>query len=138
MTKQCKNRESEHGGAGIKFLLTVVVLILIANAGYNYIPTAYQGQDFKQEMETAVMQGVTMPGANTKQVDAVRARVRRAAEVSGIPDDYYLEVKQTKNVVHAHVIYQKTIPILPFALYDYVYQFDNTATPTGFLMKDSS
>jgi hypothetical protein len=46
---------SERGGAGVKFLIIFVVLILAANAGYNYIPVAYAGESFRQEMQTAVV-----------------------------------------------------------------------------------
>lgn len=137
MIKQLNNRQSERGGAGVKFLLVLMVIILVGNAAYNYIPTAYQGQDFKQEMGTAVVQGVAMPGAQTKPVDAVKERIRRVAQIEGIPANYYLEAKQVKGVVQVRVIYQKEVPILPFGLYTYPYRFDHTATPSGFLFKEN-
>lgn len=137
MTEQFNNRKSERGGAGIKFLFVLTIIILIAYAGLNYVPVAYQGQGFKQELETAVVQGVALPGSQMTQVDTVKMRIRRAAQSEGIPDNYYLDVKQVKSVVHARVIYQKEIPILPFGFYNYPYRFDHTATPTGFLFKEN-
>ena len=32
----------------IKFLLIFVTLILLANAGYNYVPVAYAGENFRR------------------------------------------------------------------------------------------
>src|SRR5215211_6777397 len=55
MKKLYKDRASERGSAGIKFLLVFLVIVVAANAGINYVPIAYQGASFKQEMDTAVV-----------------------------------------------------------------------------------
>jgi hypothetical protein len=47
-----------------------------------------------------------------------------------------VQVKPTKDSVMAQVSYTKQVNILPFGLYKHKYQFNNTATPTGFLLKD--
>ena len=136
MTEQFTNKKSERGGAGVKFLLVLTVIFLVAHAGWNYIPVAYQAQDFKQELETAVVQGVALPGSQMTPVDTVKTRIRQKAQAEGIPSNYYLDVKQVKGIVQARVIYQKSVPILPFGLYTYNYYFDHTATPTGFLFTE--
>jgi hypothetical protein len=111
---------------------------LIAHAAYNYIPVAYESENFKQEMQTAVIQAVAMPGSTMTPADAVKIRLRRAAINNNVPTDALIEVKPMNNVIRAHVSYVKPVNILPFGLYKYNYQFDNTATPTGFLFKDNS
>lgn len=126
----------ERGGASVKFLLVLLVLFLIGNAAYNYIPVAYEGEDFKQEMETAVVQAMAMPGANS--IDMTKARLRRVAQADGIPPDAFIEVKQVNNILQARAYYLKPVKILPFGLYDYTYQFDHTVTPTGFLAKSAN
>jgi hypothetical protein len=126
---------SERGAAGIKLLLVLAVLILIANAGYNYIPIAYQGESFKQDMQTAVVQGMAVPPGVTV-TDMVKGKLKRALLSNDIPHDAFVEVKPINNAVQARVVYTKKVPILPFGIYTYKYHFDNTATPTGFLMKD--
>ncbi len=131
-TKQRKN--SERGGAGVKMVAVLAVLFLIGHAGYNYIPTAYQGQSFQQDMQTAVVQGMAVPVGVT-QIDSVKARMQRAVTNNGIPSNALIEVKQIKDAVSARVAYSKQVSILPFGLYTYIYQFDHTATPTGFLLK---
>jgi hypothetical protein len=136
MSNFIKNQKSERGGAGVKLTLVLVFLFLVAHAGYNYIPTAYDGENFKQEMQTAVIQGVAMPGSNLTAVDVIKNKIYRAAVNNNIPSNALIEVKPFNSIVRAHVSYVKPINILPFGIYKYNYQFDNTATPTGFLFKD--
>ena len=126
-------RKSERGAAGIKLLLVAVVLISAAHAGYNYVPVAYQGQNFKQEMQTAVINGVSMPGIGKTPADVVKDKVLAAARNNDIPANAVIQVKQLNNTVQAHVSYSKQVPILPFGLYTRTYEFDHTATPGGFL-----
>ncbi len=54
MKEQIKGRQSERGSAGTKFAITMVIILLVANAGYNYVPTAYDAESLKSEMSTAV------------------------------------------------------------------------------------
>lgn len=131
-----KTRTSEHGGAGVKLTLVLLGLFLLAHAGYNYIPVAYDSENFKQEMQTAVVQGVALPGSNMTVIDVVKSKLKRAAVNNNLPSDALIEVKPFNNIVRAHVSYTKPINMLPFGIYKYNYQFDNTATPTGFLFKD--
>lgn len=131
------NKESERGSAGVKLVFVLVVIGLIFHAGYNYIPVAYEGETIKQEMQTAVLKGVSMPAINKTPQDVVRESVVRTVRVNGAPADAVIEVKPVNNVISAHVRYTKKVNILPFGLYKYEYVFNETATPTGFLLKDS-
>ena len=54
--------------------MVLVVLVLIANAGYNYIPVAYAGANFKQEMDTAVVKGLAASG-QMKPLDMVKSSI---------------------------------------------------------------
>jgi hypothetical protein len=125
----------EHGGAAVKFLCIAMVIVLAANAGYNYIPVAYNGASFKQEMDTAVVKGLAASG-QMKPMDIVTASVKKAAFEYSVPADAFVEIKQENGVVRAHVAYTKQVPILPFGIYNYAYQFNHRATPTGYLLKD--
>lgn len=51
----------QRGGAGIKLLIVIMILFSVAHAGYNYIPVAYEAENFKQDMQIAVVQAVAMP-----------------------------------------------------------------------------
>ena len=129
-----KNRRTELGGASMKFMLVVLVLAVIVNAGINYIPTAYQGENFKQEMQTAVINATAMPASMGNPTEMLKAKLNKLAADNQLPPAL-IDVRQTNNVVSAHVKYSKEISIVPFGIYNYHYEFDHTATPTGFLLK---
>ena len=137
MKKRMNNQNSERGGASVKFLLIFVTIILLANAGYNYIPVAYEGEDFKQEMETAVVQGMALPGTMDPNL-IIKTKLRKVAIANDIPPEVFIEVKTVNNIPQARAAYSKVVKILPFGLYSYTYQFDHTATPTGFLAKSKA
>ncbi len=128
-----ENRDSERGGAGVKFLAVVVFIFLVAHAGYQYIPVAYQGQSFRQDMETALIKGITMPPSAGKQTEVVKKNIIQMAHSNQLPLETFIDVRETNNVLAARVYYQKVVPILPFGIYNYSYVFDNTVTPSGFL-----
>lgn len=134
MKKLYLERPSERGGAAAKFLVIAVVLILIANAGYNYVPIAYAGASFQQEMDTAVVKGLGAPGS-MKPADVVKAHIERAAKDYNVPADAVIEIKPSGNMIQAHVAYSKQVDMLPFGLYKYSYQFNHVATPVGYLTK---
>jgi hypothetical protein len=134
MQHHLRQRDTERGGAGVKFLAFLVLIVLVAHAGYNYVPVAYSAESLKTEMHTAVLQGLALPG-KVNPVDNVKARIARSIEQNQIPPEAFVEVKQAGNVLTAHVAYTKDVNVLPFGIYKYKYQFDHTATPTGFLLK---
>jgi hypothetical protein len=126
---------NERGSAAAKFLILLVLIVLLANAGYNYVPVAYNGAAFRQEMDTAVVKGLAASG-QMKPVDIVTAHVKKAARDYDVPSDALIEVKPGQGYVAAHASYRQPVNILPFGMYKYNYQFDYTATPTGYLLKD--
>ena len=135
MKKAVEKRSSEHGGAGVKLVIVMLVLFLIANAGYQFIPVAYAGESLKQDMQTAVIQALAMPSRMTP-ADTVKQKIQVSFQSNNIgPSNAIIDVKQVNNVLTAHVVYDKEIPIIPFGIYNYHYQFDHTVTPNGFLTK---
>jgi hypothetical protein len=126
---------SQRGSAGAKFLALLVLIVLLAHAGYNYVPVAYNGASFRQEMDTAVVKGLAASG-QMKPVDVVTAHVRKAAHDYDLPSDALIEIKPGQGHIAAHASYQQPVNILPFGMYKYNYQFDYTATPTGYLLKE--
>lgn len=134
MKDRNNERGSERGSAGVKLLVLLAVIFLIGHAGYNYVPVAYSAESLKTEMQTAVLQGLALPG-KLNPVDNVKERIQKAIVINEIPPEALVEVKQAGNSLTAHVTYSKQVNILPFGLYRYRYNFDHTATPTGFLLK---
>jgi hypothetical protein len=134
MKKLYVERPAERGGAGVKLLLIGLVLALVGNAGYNYVPVAYEGASFRQEMDTAVVKGLAASG-RLKPLDVVKAHIQKAATDYRIPAEAVVDIKPAGDSIQAHVVYTKQISMLPFGLYRYNYQFDHTAVPVGYLMK---
>ena len=132
MNKVIETKSSERGGAGAKLLLVIVVFALIGNAGYQFIPIAYSGETLKQDMHSAVLQGLSMPG-KAGSLEAVKQKIQSSVLSNNLPSDAFVEVKQIKTVIQARVAFTKDIPILPFGIYTYHYQFDHTSSPGGFL-----
>jgi hypothetical protein len=135
MKKLNDDRISERGGAAVKFLLIFIVIVLVGNAGFNYIPVAYNGASFRQEMDTAVVKALGSSG-RIKPMDVVTASVRKASADHNIPDDAFVEIRPVNGVVEAHVIYTEKVNMLPFGLYKYDYNFDYVARPVGYLLKE--
>ncbi len=134
MNSSAKNHESEKGSAGVKFLFVLLFIVLVANAGFNYVPVAYSAESLKSDMGTAVLQGLALPG-KMNPADNIKVRIQRAIQANGIPPEAVVDVKQMGNMLTARVTYAKQVNILPFGIYKYNYVFDYTATPTGFLTK---
>ena len=135
MKKLNCDRTSERGSAGIKFMLVFLVLVLVGNAGLNYLPVAYQGASFKQEMDTAVVKALGSSG-RIRPLDVATASIRKASNDYGIPEDAYVDIKPVSGgVIEAHVAYSREVNMLPFGLYKHNYNFDYVARPTGYLLK---
>lgn len=134
MNEQLKNRESERGSAGVKFAITLAIILLVANAGYNYVPVAYEAESVKTDMQTAVLQGLATVG-KLSPVDNVKARIQRSFSVNHVPENALLDVKMAGASITARVAYTKEVGLLPFGIYNYKYVFDHTATPSGFLLE---
>ena len=126
---------SERGSAGVKFLALMLFIVLLAHAGYNYVPIAYNGASFRQEMDTAVVKGLAASG-QMKPVDVVKAHVQRAAADYQIPSDAFIEIKPGQGHISAHASYRQPVNMLPFGIYKYNYEFNYTAVPTGYLLKE--
>ena len=127
---------SEHGGAGVKFLIVLVVLICIGQAGYSYVPVAYQSEDYKQKMNEVVMNAYAVPNAATNSPELVKQRLRNYGNDYGVPANAFIKVDKIENGgLRAQVKFAKEVELLPFGLYKYNYEFDHTASPTGFLTK---
>lgn len=129
-------RNFESGSAGLKVLLVFLALFLVGHGLWNYVPVAYNGASFKQEMDTAVVKALAASG-QIKPLDAATATVRKAAGDYQIPADAIIEVKPVGGVVQVHASYTQPVNLLPFGIWKHDYKFDYTARPVGYLLKDS-
>ena len=93
MNSAAKDRGSEKGSAGVKFVFVLLVIVLMGNAGINYIPVAYDAASLKSDMETAILQGLALPG-KANPVDNVKGRIARSVQANSIPPTAVSDVKQ--------------------------------------------
>jgi hypothetical protein len=126
---------SESGSAQVKLVLFLIILVLAGNAGYNYVPIAYNGENVKQEMHAAILQGLSAPKTMGAPMDVCKKKLVYIARVNDLPTDTFIEVKQVNGLLQARVAYIKQVPLLPFGIYNYEYNFDHTANTHGFLTK---
>ena len=134
MNPSVNERADERGSAGVKFLAIFVVLFLVAHAGFQYVPVAYAGANFRQEMDTAVVKGLATSGS-MRPLEVVAASIQRAMAENDVPPDAVVEIKPEGAVVRAHVMYARDVNMLPFGIYKYRYEFNHIATPQGYLLK---
>src|SRR5688572_3468846 len=113
MKNSIRDRSSERGSAGAKFLIILVVLVLTAHAGYQYVPVAYQGASFRQEMDTAVVKGLAASG-QMKPLDVVKAHIQKASNDYQIPASALVDVQPAAGHIRAHVSYEIPVNMLPF------------------------
>jgi hypothetical protein len=131
-----ENRDSERGGSTVKFLLVLVGLFIIGFAAYNYLIVWYQTAHFRDAMNETITQAYAIPNAQINNPEYVRQKLRRIGDEDGVPAEAVIRIDRTTNGLQAQVVFTREIPILPFNLYKYKYEFNHTATPpSGFLSK---
>ncbi len=133
MNQELRNtRHSERGGAAVKLLVVLVLLVIIGRAGWNFVPVWYEGQSAKQEMATAVKKAVTLPDKNNPKATLIRGLdVLKRASV--IPNDASVQITEPKGALQVKIRYSRKVSILPFGLYDYDFVFNHTATANGII-----
>jgi hypothetical protein len=121
-----RQRSGERGGASLKFVIVMAVLISCAYAGYLYVPVAYQANMYKDLMQhyadVAVAQNYP-PSWTAEQL------MKSAAEYD-IPANALITPAQHDNRIEIRVQYVK---VIEFPGYTYNYEFDHTVKSTAFL-----
>ncbi|HKO60874.1 MAG TPA: hypothetical protein VJV03_06920 [Pyrinomonadaceae bacterium] len=123
-----RNRQSERGSAQLKLLVFIIVIAIVAYAGYLYIPVSYNAYLFKDLMQ----QKVNTAAALGHPANWVQEQLVRSAPEYEIPQDAEIVPALKDGRVEVQVRYTKPIE---FPGYVYEYVFDHTAHSTEFLTK---
>jgi hypothetical protein len=116
-------RRGEYGGAGLKFLILLVILGVAGYVGYQFIPVAYNYSLYKQKMQDSVDKA-----AMTGQTDAwVKEQLKSSEKEYGVPEDAEIGIEKLNGRFQARVRF--TRPVV-FPGYTYQYEFDHTARST--------
>ncbi|MEP6920269.1 MAG: hypothetical protein ABI967_04015 [bacterium] len=119
-------RGGERGGASLKFLIVLTVIIAGAYAGYLYVPVAYNAYMLKDLMQHKVDVASTQGYPATWVGD----QMKRTANELGLPPDTVITPSQQDNRVQVRVEFTQPIE---FPGYTYQFEFDHTAKSTEFL-----
>jgi len=119
-------KQGERGSARLKFIIVIVVLAVVAYAGYLYVPVAYDAYYFKDVMQNKVDLAATQ-GFETSWVADQLVKSRSEYHV---PENAIITPARNDNRIEVRV--QFTRPI-SFPGFTYNYEFDHTAKSTTFL-----
>ena len=121
-----ESRPGERGGSRLKFLIVVLIVGIVAYAGYLYIPVQFDAYRFKDLMqhdtEVAATQGYP--------VTWISDQLKKSLAEYNVPADAVITPTQQENRMSVRVQYTRPIE---FFVYTYQYEFDYTAKSTAFL-----
>lgn len=127
--KKAGHWHDQHGGTKIYGLVAILTVFLLIHAGWNYLPVVYQSESFKGEMHNVIVQVIATPhGTNELLAEKLKKRMRVVASENGVPGNALIEITEVGGTLKARVRFTRPVDILPFGLYRYQYQFDNTST----------
>ena len=125
---ESRSLHGERGSANLKLLLVIVVIAIVAYAGYLYVPVSYNAYLFKDLMQ----QKVNTAAALGHPANWVQEQLVKSAPEYNVPTDAEIVPTVKDGRVEVHVQYTKPIE---FPGYIYQYTFDHTARSTEFLTK---
>ena len=117
----------ERGGARFNFVVTVLLIGLVAYSAYQYVPVAYKAYLFKDYMQETVNKAAYPPGQTS---DWVVQQLRAAARDYDVPPDMQVSVQNENGRLAARVTYTRPVQ---FPGYVYQYNFDHTALSSSFV-----
>jgi hypothetical protein len=116
---------TQRGEGRLKFLLTLLVIAVIAYVAMQFIPVYMRNLQMEDETQQIVSQAVVQ---NLREGD-VRARLEEKASQYQLPDNKRIEITRNGKRLIVRVAYTKEI-VLPF--YTYPWSFDFRKEDTSF------
>ena len=120
-----KNR-SERGGAQLKLIIFLAVVVAVGYAGYMYIPVAVDAYYFKDAMQNTV----NLAAAQGKDPAWLADQVSKNKNEFHVPDDAVITPTLNEGRIQCRVQFSRPIS---FPGFTYNYNFDYTAQSTSFL-----
>jgi hypothetical protein len=118
--------KSERGGARLKFLVVMAIILVGAYSAYQFIPLAYQSYQLKDLMQHDVDTAVALG----KPASWVQDQLVKSSQEYGIPTNAVITPLQEDNRVQVRVQFNRPIEFPGFV---YNYEFDHTARSSTFL-----
>jgi len=121
-------RHGERGAARLKFIVVLAVVALISYMGFQYVPVAYQGYQFKKVMDD----DTEMASAGGKSLEWLKNQIRASANDYSVPPD---SLKITEPIVRdgrIEITSQFTRPVKLLPFWTINYNFDHTSKSSTF------
>jgi hypothetical protein len=119
-------KSDERGGARLKFIIAIAVLVIVVYVGYLYVPVAVDAYYFKDVMQNKV----DMAAVQGYEAGWVRDQLVKSGSEYHVPADAVIAPVQKDGRWEVRVQFTRPIQ-LPG--YTYSYDFDYTAKSTTFL-----
>ena len=121
-TRHVPLRHGERGEGRLKFIIVMGIILVVAYAGYQYVPVAIQAYQLKDAMQQTVNSAAVQPQTTSESLK--KTLTERAQEYGAPPPPATNVIVGTQDGRwQARVHYTREVP-LPF--YRYQYTFDNT------------
>ncbi len=108
----------ERGEGRIKFLLTLLIIVVIAYVSMQFIPVYWRAIQMQDATQEIVSQAVVQ---NLRDND-VRARLEAKAGEFNLPDNKKIDLTHNGKKMIVHVSYTRDI-IMPFYTYPWTFDF---------------
>ena len=119
-------RTSERGSARLKLIVVLAIIAMVAYAGYQFIPVAYQAYQFKDLMQHDVDTAVALG----RPTSWIKEQLTKSAVEYGVPADAVITPADQDNRMEVRVQYTQPIEFPGFV---YNYEFDHTVKSATFL-----
>ena len=119
-------KRGERGGAQLKLIIFVAVLLAVGYAGYMYIPVAADAYYFKDAMQNKV----NLAAAQGYDTGWLADQVSKSKSEFHVPDNAVITPTQNDGRMQCRVQFSRPIS---FPGFTYNYDFDYTAQSTSFL-----
>ena len=117
---------TERGGAQLKLIIFIAIIVAVGYAGYMYIPVAADAYYFKDAMQSKV----NLAAVQGYDTAWVADQVSKSKNEFHVPDDAVITPSQTEGRMQCRVQFSRPIS---FPGFTYNYDFDYTAQSTSFL-----
>ena len=121
-----KRKNSQMGGATLKFIIVLAIIGSAAYAGYQFIPVAYQSYQIKDLMQHDVDTAIALG----KPASWIADQLVQSAPEYGIPNNAVITPVQTEGRMEVRLQYTQPVEFPGFV---YNYEFDHTAKSTTFI-----
>jgi hypothetical protein len=121
-----QSRASERGGARLKFLIVIAVILIVGYAGYLFVPIAYESYQLKDLMQ----HNVDLAVATGKPASWIKDQLVKSSGEYGIPENAVITPQEQDGRLEVRVQFVRPIE---FPGFTYNYEFDHTAKSANFL-----